>query len=352
MDNAGDRIVAEAIGDLFRPLILVDYAPSLALSAARRLAGPRRLFRLTCLGGGTLIFADTTRGWGAALLKARTETEGAFAAGTGVIDPEFRAELSRRFQLRPLSNDAIAAWIDSLRSFDLLSVRGPHSQRILAERGLTGVEVIGDPSVHFAWPEVTPKPGARRIGLNVANRSYFYGDANRSVVERLADLARLLRGDGFAITLFPMGPEDLAPTAELRRLVGDPKIAVFPDYRRTSALFAAIAAQDLFVGVRLHSVAAAVCTYTPAIMLGYQPKNADYMASLGLDDFHLRIDALEPGALFERLRGLHETGLAETQARQFAGCQALRARQRSFRHRVLARAGVASVASGAQISAA
>jgi hypothetical protein len=340
MDNAGDRIVAEAIGDLFRPLILADYAPSALLSAARRLAVPKPLFRLTCLGGGTLIFADTTRGWGEALLRARAETEGAFSAGTGVIDPEFRAELSRRYALRPLSSDAIATWIDSLGSFDLLSVRGPHSQRILAERGLSGVEVIGDPSVHFAWPRVTPKPGARRIGINVANRSYFFGDANRSVVDRLAELVGLLRGDGFAITLFPMGPEDVAPTAELRRRAGEGGIAVFPHYRRTAALFAAVAAQDLFVGVRLHSVAVAVCTYTPAIMLGYQPKNADYMAGLGLEDLHERIDEIEPRTLFERLRALHATGLVEVQARQFAGCQALRARQRVFRDRVMARAGI------------
>lgn len=338
MDNLGDHMVWQAINRMLAPLVAVDYAPSRRIALAARLARHGRLFRLACLGGGTLIFGDIHRGWGAALQHALPRTASAFSFGTGVIDPTFRDELHRRFGYTPLRPESTALWVECLARFALVSVRGRESERILRGQGLGNVEVVGDPSFYFARDRVAPKPRARRIGLNVTDRSYFYGDAGRKVVEPFAALIRLLRAEGWQVTLFPMSPEDLPVTHALLEQVGSQGLRVCLRYHAIRELLDSIAEQDVFVGVRLHSVTAALCTYTPAIMIGYQPKNFELMESVGMLEHYLRVDALDPEELFGRIEDLYGS-IPLVQARQFAACQAIRGRLLAFRDRVHALAG-------------
>jgi hypothetical protein len=339
MDNFGDHMVAVAARRLLTPLLLVDYTVSRRVEVARLAAGRPDLFRTTCLGGGALIFGDIHRGWGAALTHALARGETGFTFGTGVIDPAFREEMHRDFAYTPLSTESVARWIDVLSRFPCVGVRGEDSRRILAARGIDHAEVCGDPSLYFARPAIVPKLHARRIGVNVATSSFFYANANASVVSRLATVVRRLRQTGWEVTLFPMGPEDLPPTWELRELAGDAAIAIQRFRDGIEPVLDAIAAQDVFIGVRLHSVTAAVMTYTPAIMLGYQPKNLEFMESVGLGDFHLRIDRLDPPAVIDWIEDIY-TRLPAIQDRQFAGAQALRRKLLSYRDRVLAVIGL------------
>lgn len=335
MDNMGDRLLAEAIELLLGRMTLVDYSTSRMITAASALVPRRQLFRFTCLGGGTLIFGDIDRGWGAALQHALARTDLAFTVGTGVIDPQFRDELHRRHGLRPLPADSVERWLDHLRAFELITVRGNDSARLLREHGIDRAEVIGDPALYYAREHPTPKAQERRLGINLNNRSYFFGNANARVVEHFADLIRRLREKDWTITMYPMGPEDVAVTEETLRAVGDSTIRMAGWSGSLTRLFDDIGSQDVFIGVRLHSVAAAICTYTPAIMIGYQPKNVEFMETLGLEDHCMRIDAFDVDAMVDLVERLHESA-PEVQARQYAACQEFRARLLGFRDRVYA----------------
>ena len=59
-----------------------------------------------------------------------------------MIDPGFRGELHQRHGLRQLTPGNIQAWIEALKRFEYVSVRGTASQRLLHEHGLERVEVV------------------------------------------------------------------------------------------------------------------------------------------------------------------------------------------------------------------
>jgi polysaccharide pyruvyl transferase WcaK-like protein len=210
---------------------------------------------------------------------------------------------------------------------------------MLRERGVERVEVVGDPAIVYARDAITPKAQARRIGLNLNDRSYFFGNANQRVVPLAVEIIRRLRETGWTVTLYPMGPEDRDVTERVLGECGDGEIAVERWDRPLLGHFDAIAQQDVFVGVRLHSTAAAVCTYTPAVMLAYQPKNVEFMETLGLGDHCLRIDRIEgPEELVALIERLHDTAPG-VQERQQAACATFRERLFDLRDRIHALAG-------------
>jgi polysaccharide pyruvyl transferase WcaK-like protein len=47
---------------------------------------------------------------------------------------------------------------------------------------------------------------------------------------------------------------------------------------------------DVFVGIKLHSVILSYCANTPAIMVEYQPKCRDFMASIDMEQYNVRVD--------------------------------------------------------------
>jgi hypothetical protein len=333
MENLGDRMLDGAIRRLLARIQLIDYAPSRLLSTVSAINPRSRLFRFTCLGGGTLIFGDIDRGWGAALEHAMARTETAFSIGTGVIDPTFREDLHRRFNLRPLPADTVSRWVECLRRFELVSVRGNDSARLLQERGVTHVEVTGDPALVYAHERPVPKARSRRVGINVANRSYFFDNANERVIGHFAGLIRQLAATGWTVTLYPMGPEDSQVTREVCEQAGVPDVEVRSWRAPLAAIIDHIGSQDVFVGVRLHSVVSAICSYTPAIMVGYQPKNLEMMETLGLPDHCTRIDQFDQRLMVDLIEQLQQTA-ESVQERQFAACCTFKQRLFAFRDRI------------------
>ena len=92
--------------------------------------------------------------------------------------------------------------------------------------------------------------------------------------------------------------------------------ARFGDVRR---YLDGIEAMDLFLGFRLHTVVAACCVYTPAIMIEYQPKCRDFMRTLGMDKYCFRADRLDADELFACIRAVYDN-LEAVQREQFAAC--------------------------------
>ena len=175
-DNFGDIMVCQALEELFGGLRLVTYSPdrSPKMRVFRSLFGLRRLFRYCGLGGGTLIFTPRKGGWLSTLEEISAETEPLFVFGTGVMDPDFRRDLGI-----PLRSETMRSWVECLSRFKFLSVRGVESQRILNDHGLTGVQVIGDPALHFARVRYSSKPRRKRIGVNLTDYSHFWNHSQR-----------------------------------------------------------------------------------------------------------------------------------------------------------------------------
>jgi polysaccharide pyruvyl transferase WcaK-like protein len=134
-------------------------------------------------------------------------------------------------------------------------------------------------------------------------------------------------------------PEDHAVSLDILNGLDSERIRVFGNYSDRDGLLDEIAGQDLFVGVKLHTVIAACCVYTPAIMLGYQPKCLDFMRTMDMEAYHIRTDRLDLDHLIEMIRFM-SGDLESIQKRQFESVQLFRGRLLEYRDRVLESIGM------------
>lgn len=346
-ENYGDIMVGEAIDELFRELNVLSFS-SAGLHRLDAALGIRRVSRYCCLGGGTLIFAGHSQSWLRDLQFVIERTEPLFTFGTGVDDPAFRQHLcSLRPSRRPTDPQVIEDWLACLRRFRFVSVRGVESRRILNDHGLRDVEVIGDPALYYARPEITPKRREKRIGINLSTYSQFWGDSQVATRETMVEVIRQLRTRGWHIELFPAMPDDYALAEDVIRTEGPDGFDLCTEHRNVPRFLEHLEALDLFVGVRLHTVIAACCVYTPAVKIGYKPKCYDFMLTMGLERFHLRSDRLEASQLIALIDAMY-ADLPSVQREQFERCQALRQRLLDFRSRVVQHVTAATNRSGAR----
>jgi polysaccharide pyruvyl transferase WcaK-like protein len=82
--------------------------------------------------------------------------------------------------------------------------------------------------------------------------------------------------------------------------------------------------------VKLHTVIAACCVSTPAIMIGYQPKCLDFMRTMRLEDYYVRADQLDLDNLLEKIAAT-TVDLESVQRRQHESVQRFRCRLLGFR---------------------
>ena len=332
-ENFGDILVADAIAALFPSLHLIDCGLSRKLRWLDSLVGIQRFYRYSCLGGGTIVLAPD---WLSTLQFVCSRTVPLFTMGTGVIDPEFLRTL---YGPGSVDETCIKGWIECLESFRFVSVRGVESQRTLAAHGFGGATVIGDPALYFARDTITPKRGTKSIGVNVSNYSHFWGHRQEQTVRTLSDLIAWLTSEGWGVTLFPSMPEDHTLSLGILNALDSDRVRIFGNYSDRESLFNELAAQDLFVGVKLHMVIAACAVSTPAIMIGYQPKCLDFMRTMDLEEYHIRSDRLDLDHLIDMI-GMMSGDLESIQSRQFQSAQSLRGRLIDFRDQVLGSVGM------------
>jgi hypothetical protein len=342
LENFGDILVGQAVEDLLGGLNLIRLMPSRGVRALDSAVGLRRLTRYCCLGGGTLIFSPRGRwGWLDALEYISARTQPLCVIGTGVLDPRFsRGTYLPTSEPPPAPAEHHEAWIACLKRFPFVSVRGVESRRTLAEYGFPDAEIVGDPALYYARTTLEDRPApSRRIGLNLSGYSSFFGNSQETTVRTLTDVVRRLDREGWTITLIPTIPDDHRDAVEVARQVGSSRIEVVADYLNRRKVFDAIAAQDLFVGVKLHTVIAACCVQTPAIMIAYQPKGIDFMRTMDLEAQLIRSDELD----VDRLMALIQATLADSERirrHEFDQCQEFRNRLLGFRDRVYRSVGV------------
>jgi hypothetical protein len=248
-----------------------------------------RFYQAVCLGGGTLV---NTVAFLNRVDHARARDLPCFCFGTGVQDPS----------LDELHPDALRhEWVERLASFVYRGVRGPLSQRMLADAGCGDVEVIGDPALLLKPPALKPKTGAGILGVNIGISPGRMWCTPGEVLSFAHRLCSLMRERGWRIVLFSVWHKDTPLVTALAAMLGwgTTVIPCYDSYRR----FMRHAARcDVFVGQKLHSVILAMNAGTPSVMLAYQTKCLDFMASMECGECTIRLDELD----IDRARSLVE----------------------------------------------
>ncbi|MFC0434422.1 polysaccharide pyruvyl transferase family protein [Kutzneria buriramensis] len=294
--NLGDDAIADALLQHI-PGVAPWHVPTDPTAFAARLlagagVGARR--RTVLLGGGTVV---GRRNW--RLLLAATGTLLArrrpwHLIGVGVEDPAFQGRNS--FSDR----DELRRWVDVCGWFERITVRGPRSQELLASVGVNS-EIVGDPAL-LHGPSAPVEPRERLLGVNLGFGDDLWGHDHDRVVAETAALVRELAGAGWSSRLIVVNLKDLpSATACVERAGVNVPIHIattVPDY------LAAVADCTVLVAERLHALVLGAAAGVPLVGLEYQPKCADFLASVGCGERSLRTDTVTAGALIDHVRSL------------------------------------------------
>ncbi|PTL81849.1 polysaccharide pyruvyl transferase family protein [Vitiosangium sp. GDMCC 1.1324] len=290
--NLGDDALFEAARqelDGFH-LATFRYPPQEVRLARLGLSGSR-YFQQFILGGGTFI-----NPYG--LPVARTALQQglpAWTLGTGVGSAGFNMS----------SRPDLTEWRALLRDFRAVGVRGPYSKAALDALGVSRAEVIGDLALVFAQAAPTPVTHPRRFAVNITvpppeePEGYPY--------ERLEGLERATRhlmAQGWTPVFVAMHSNDYEPMRRLMAAVGRPEEPLHTPGRAREYL-ELVGPCTLTLAVRLHAAVLSCCAGTPVLSMGYREKCLDFMASLGLEAWHVDL-ATPEGDIFERALALSE----------------------------------------------
>jgi len=283
-ENLGDEMLYQAYQQLFPEYHVL---PFISLRSSRRdtyrkVTG-RDIFAAGCLGGGTLINRSKKRlEIFSGLLD---ECPVCFCLGTGVSNVGF-------WEGRAVWEDQLTAWVDRLKQCQFVGVRGPIGAAALREAGLEDVEVVGDSALIFARESYAPCE-ENVLGVNVGTALGNVWGTEEQMVEKIALACKALRSKGWKILFLCVWPQDMDSTHALAKRIGvaDPQIhLITSDVKQALDVCGRCTA---FIGMKLHSVVAAICAGVPSIMIEYRPKCRDFMASLGLEEYVIRSDNIE-----------------------------------------------------------
>ena len=273
--NLGDDALLEAARQLLGGALIVPWGPTWFESVAgvAGLGGQVR-FRGAILGGGTLInpmFYEAVR-------ATRDQGLQLWTLGTGVGSSGFE---------QPPEVD-ISNWLEALRSFSALGVRGPRSQRRLEAIGINNATVVGDLGLALADESRALPEGRQRIAVNVVlPRSRELSDY--PILEVLCRELSDLMTEGWEILPITMSKEDLPG---LRRLL-DRLPGETPTLRPIASVqdfFDKVRECSLTVAVRLHAAILSTDIGVPPVQIVYRDKCLDFMESMDLADWCVNLE--------------------------------------------------------------
>jgi Uncharacterized conserved protein len=299
--NLGDDAIFEAVRSRLVPADLVEvplYPKEIGTFLARGARAELRTAR-PLLGGGTVIGRMNWRvHLRTALLLARRRP--AVMIGAGVEDPTFSGRHSFG------SERELRRWRRVLEEFDRVTVRGPHSQELLAQAGIPS-EVVGDPAL-LLEPARAVDPDDRTIGVALGFGDDLWGHSQDAVVQAVGAAVRELVGRGWRVHFFVVNAEDREHAVSCARLAGlDPSRTAFLPAAEPEVFLDQVGRCTVVVGQRLHAVVLAAGAFVPAVMVEYQPKCRDFMASIGRTDWLVRTDRITKTDILERVVAAAET---------------------------------------------
>lgn len=285
-DNLGDEAILEAVKLLFPQCGMIPYSgkDGFEVDLIARLLG---IFEYSIMGGGTLINREPPT-----LKKAKKNlplAKHSLIFGSGVANPAF-------WTGREDWHDARKQWVPVLEKCDYVGVRGPLSAELLKDAGLSDVEVIGDPVLSLAG-ETLPNENdfeQKTIGLNIGvtpgshSISEMWGDAD-DVFQQYVKLAKTATQASWKVHWFVVWKKDMDITLEAAKQSGT-EGNIHQEYYDYNKYLDLVRKMSVFVGMKLHSVALAMCAYVPSVMLEYRPKCRDFMMFLDQQDNNIRTD--------------------------------------------------------------
>jgi polysaccharide pyruvyl transferase WcaK-like protein len=306
--NLGDDAIADAliprlgaVEPTHAPYRVVDFASRVAGGGLRG-SGRRALL----LGGGTAL---GRRNWrlvltanGAVLARAKPW----FLIGAGVEDPAFQGRNSFS------ANGELARWRGICGNFAAVTVRGPRSVELLDEAGIPS-RMVGDPALLHEIGDVRDAR-EKLLGINLGYGDDLWGHDHNRVVDAVAGLVKsLVGGEGWRVRAIVVNPADEPAALACLAAAGVPQErAEVVSAEDTGRFFAAVAPCTLLVAERLHALVLAVAAGVPVIGLEYQPKCADFLASVGAVDRSIRTDKVTAELLHEHTVDLVDSREAES----------------------------------------
>ena len=319
--NLGDEILLEAARESFAPAKVVwvkDYHNALV----RRLV-EGHLHELAMLGGGTQIGERSPIARFEAAVK---RSKAGFVFGAGVT-PALDGPVP----------DWLKRWGDVLRPLEYVGTRGPESAETLRRAGVDA-QVLGDPVCWFSQPPEYWQPQPQVIGMNIGtSHGHMYGD-ERKVQETFAQVARTLIQRGHRVEFFCVWPDDLETTRRVAAEAGLDKPVIHEIYEGARRFQEAVRHVQVFVGIKLHACALAMCASVPTLMVEYRAKCREYAGTMGTESFCLRSDTLDGGRMLEVVEELKARG-PEVAASMHVKAQAIRQRIAALAKTILARHG-------------
>lgn len=324
--NLGDEVLYQTISELLSPALLFHYVPTPLETRLLRFLKPTKKFRAICLGGGTLIgdlnYLNVIR-------DSLSHNIPVFSFGTGVRDPSFWED-NFGFNLH------LDDWAKALSGFEAISVRGYLSARILKQLGVKNVTVIGDPLIALAKETLSDSAEDLVLGVNIGHpiNGYSWSMHKSYYVDEVVKNLRLLAAKGWRFRLFSVVPDDISMHDHLKERIGSKNVQVSKFYNSPREFMADAESCCVFLGSKLHSTLLAYAALTPVIMLEYQPKCKDFMFTMDLIDYNIRIDQLARGVIVELVEKAryYSKSLRE---HQLSNCKEYKQKLQMFARRII-----------------
>ncbi|AMA72039.1 MULTISPECIES: polysaccharide pyruvyl transferase CsaB [Aneurinibacillus] len=191
---------------------------------------------------------------------------------------------------RAISKRLIRAIVNRV---DVITVRDEQSGEDLKSFGVVKapIYVTADPAVTINPSQVDTsfgqniikkyKPGTTKPVMAISVRAWKNEQQYKTAIARFADEA-LRRG--WEVFFLPMqNPADLAPSADIIRLMEEPGAVLIEEKMNFKQIFSFIGASQFVLGMRLHSVILAAVMNIPFAGISYDPKMDRFVQRLGME---------------------------------------------------------------------
>lgn len=291
--NLGDEAMYFAIKKMFPKFNIIPFKATNKTLIFENII-KNRVFDAVFLGGGTLINA---KGELNDMKIACEKYSPLFILGAGVKSPDFWSKIN------PAEN-CLNDWMPLLKKADLVGIRGPLSKQILANNGFHNAEIVGDPALFLARENVKKKKKNKKLCINIGYTNNKAWGKDEEVLKNIVDFTESIIDEGWSVVFLPVSKIDVPYIEEAIKKIRR-KTTMFREYHSIKKTMDLIEDCDLFVGEKLHSVILAMCTYTPSIMIEYRPKCLDFMLSMGMEDFNVKMDNISKDILLNMIEILY-----------------------------------------------
>lgn len=294
--NLGDEILFDAHKALFPRLEFVPYRGRSLANLFGMLAHKPK-YVAGFLGGGTLI--NQSPAWIRKICDVQDRNLPVLCFGTGVTEDKFKLAFEKT---------NLADWVDTLKTMKFVGIRGPRSQSLLQGANFADAMITGDTALALAPATMKEHTENSIIGFNygLVKKTQIWGDEDE-YTQNIVQIIKMLIADGNEVRLLPVWADDIESNERLAKLVDSPKCTVRLCFDSLENYTRELDQCGLFIGQKLHATIMATMERIPSIMIEYQPKCRDYMASISMEQFVVKTSECTPEIIAEQINALEKS---------------------------------------------